>query len=350
MISQANQLAAQYEAAACGAQERPATIAALVDSWLAHVRCTYPARRGSSELTNFRDACRGLLTLYPSLPPERFGPVQLQAVRLWMVDQRLSRPVVNTRVRRIRQVFNWAASFAWPDGVNGAQLMALESVAALRHGRTKAPEPKPVQPIEPETLERTIAAANPILATMMRVQYLTGMRPGEVCAMRGDEIDMTGPTWVFRPAKHKTAHHGHTREIPLGPLAQATLQPFMRPSFLFSPAAAMELTRTKRTASRKTPLSCGNRIGTARKASPKKQPGDCYTAGSYLYAIRYVCMRIGIKPWSPNRIRHLRLTEIRSAFGLEAAQAIGGHERIETTQVYAERQLSAAIDAALRVG
>ena len=43
-------------------------------------------------------------------------------------------------------------------------------------------------------------------------------------------------------------------------------------------------------------------------------------------------------------------TEIRSKFGLEAAQVILGHSQANVTQVYAERDLAKGIEVAKRIG
>ncbi len=56
---------------------------------------------------------------------------------------------------------------------------------------------------------------------MIELQLLTGMRPAEVCAMRGCDIDTSGKMWLYRPASHKTQHHGYDRTVFLGPKAQA---------------------------------------------------------------------------------------------------------------------------------
>ncbi len=67
----------------------------------------------------------------------------------------------------------------------------------------------------------------PHLQTMVRLQRLTGMRPGEVCQLRLAEVDRSGELWVYRPTQHKTAHHGKTRAIHLGPRAQALITEFL---------------------------------------------------------------------------------------------------------------------------
>jgi len=53
------------------------------------------------------------------------------------------------------------------------------------------------------------------------------MRPGEVVQMRMEDIDLSGEIWIYRPSSHKTEHHGRERLGPVGPKAQAVLQPFL---------------------------------------------------------------------------------------------------------------------------
>ncbi len=45
--------------------------------------------------------------------------------------------------------------------------------------------------------------------------------------MRPNDIDRSGPTWVFIPERHKTEHHGKSRFIVIGPRAQQILAPYL---------------------------------------------------------------------------------------------------------------------------
>jgi site-specific recombinase XerC len=54
--------------------------------------------------------------------------------------------------------------------------------------------------------------------------------------------------------------------------------------------------------------------------------------------------------WSPNRLRHSAATELRSKYGLEAAQVILGHSQADVTQIYAERDLAKAAAIMREVG
>jgi integrase len=94
-------------------------------------------------------------------------------------------------------------------------------VAGLRAGRTDAREKPPVGPVSDEAVERTLPYLTATVASMVRLQRLTGMRPGEVVLMRAVDIDMGDPTcWVYRPARHKSQHHDRDRLVFLGPRAR----------------------------------------------------------------------------------------------------------------------------------
>ena len=83
---------------------------------------------------------------------------------------------------------------------------------------------------------------------------------------------------------------------------------------------------------------------------PKKSPGARYSTASYGYAIRKACARANVPEWAPNQLRHARLTEVRRAFGLEAAQVIGGHAHADVTHVYAERDEAKAMEVVSKIG
>ena len=205
--------------------------------------------------------------------------------------------------------------------------------------------------------------------------------------MRAGEIDRTGDVWLYRPAKHKTQHHGHTREVPIGPKAQAVLAPFLKAdpaAHLFSPAEADAAHRAKRAMARRTPASCGNVVGSNRKANPRKSPGDHYVVGVYRQAVARACnsafpppeplaRRTGEKRaqwkrrltpeqraalaawrrehrWNPHRLRHSAGTLIRRQFGLEAAQTVLGHRTLAATQIYAEKHADTARRVAAEIG
>jgi site-specific recombinase XerD len=53
--------------------------------------------------------------------------------------------------------------------------------------------------------------------------------------------------------------------------------------------------------------------------------------------------------WHPNQLRHSRATELR-CHGLDLVKTVLGHSRVETSQVYAEKDIAAAMELVAKVG
>ena len=336
------------------------------------------------ERDTFRPVLRLLRRMDGATPAAAYGPRRLRLIREAMIRgnaeadpprEPWSRPYINAQVKRIRRLFKWAASHELvPAGVH----QALATVEPLRRGRTSARETEKVGPADMAIVEGAKEYMSRQVRALVDLQLLTGARPGELVSMCVADLDTGGPggVWVYRPACHKNAHHGRERAIYLGPKSQGVIRPFVAgraaEAPLFSPAEADAERRAARAAARKTPLSCGNRPGTNRCAAPLRRPGDRYTPESYYRAIRYACdkafppppplgrldsetearwrerltgeQRVELKAWRaahrfhPYQLRHTAATEIRRAFGLEAAQLVLGHASAAITDaVYAER-------------
>jgi integrase len=190
---------------------------------------------------------------------------------------------------------------------------------------------------------------------MVEVQLWTGMRPGEVVAMRGRALDRTGAVWTYRPESHKNEHHGIDRVIAIGPKAQAVLRPWLKldpDAFLFSPRDAEAERNAERRASRRSKRwrSHGADARRKRRGQKRRVLKDAYDVSTYRRAVARACEAAGIEAWHPNRLRHTAATRIRRELGIEAAQAVLGHRLIETTQVYAEVSTGRAIDAMAELG
>ena len=304
----------------------------------------------TGEAPNIKLAIRYLKDRYKTTPVSEFGPLALQAVRQRMVEADNSRNYVNAQIGRLKRMFKWGVA---EELVPPAVYEGLRAVSGLRCGRSEARETKPVLPIEDAAVDAVLEHLTSVVADMVRLQRFTGMRPAEVCVLRPCDLDRSGDVWLYRPASHKTQHHGKERVVFFGPQAQSVLLRYLARApedYCFQPRDSEAKRRAAQHAARKTPLSCGNRPGTNRKRKPKKQPRDHYTTDSYRRAIHYACDKAGIERWSPNRLRHSAATEIRKKFGLEAAQVALGHSTADITQVYAERDRGKGIEVARQIG
>jgi integrase len=333
----------------------------------------------TKDVREYRAAFRPLKKLYGHTPAKDFGPVALKAVRHKMVDADLSRGVVNQRVGRIVRAFKWAAA---EEMVPVTAYQALATVSGLRRGRAPVRETEPVKPVPEAFVEATLLHLPDRVRAMVQLRQ-TGMRPGEVCLMRGIDLDTTGKVWLYRPGSdqgphgtHKTAWHGHDRVVAIGPKAQEILRPWLRlnlQEYLFQPRESRAAFDARRKANRKTPMTPSQRARRPKR-NPKKTPRDRYTPSSLAHAIAFAivrantadacdpckelrpeersqrCKAAAVPHWHPNQLRHSFATDVRRRYGLEASQVLLGHHRADVTQVYAERNLSLAEEVAAQIG
>jgi integrase len=229
----------------------------------------------------------------------------------------------------------------------------LQAIAGLQYGRSEAEESEPIKPVPESFVDAVVDVVAPPVAAMIELQRLTGMRSGEVIAMRACDLDTAGKVWIYRPAAHKNRWRGHERLVFLGPKAQAIVRPFLKPNlqaFLFSPADAVEAQRAERHRDRTTPAGYGNTRGTNRKAKPKRSAGDHYDVAAYRRAIARGCRRAKVPHWHPHQLRHNHGTTVRREFGLEIARILLGHKNANVTEIYAEADTAKAVEIAGKIG
>jgi hypothetical protein len=216
------------------------TVSGLILAFWNHAQEHYrrPDGTPSEELGNLKVALRPVRKLYGLTPAREFGPLALRSVREDMVRSGLARSSINDRVNRIRRAFRWAASL---ELVPASVVVALGTVAGLQKGRSEAREASPTEPVPIDRVEATLPHLPRPVACMVRLQLLTGMRPGEACAMRGRDLRRGDPDWTYEPGSHKTAWRGRRRVIPLGPKSRAFLEGLLRADpddYLFDPREA----------------------------------------------------------------------------------------------------------------
>lgn len=87
-----------------------------------------------------------------------------------------------------------------------------------------------MKPVADAVVDATLPLLSRHVRAMVEVQRLTGARPGEVCSMRTCDLVMVGKVWEYRPARHKSMHHGRGRVVFVGPAAQDVLRSFLGPN------------------------------------------------------------------------------------------------------------------------
>jgi integrase len=370
------------------------TIVQLIQAYLAHAKQRYRHADGSVS-PEYERVVRELRPLRKLCGRERaadFGGLELVAYRQSLLagevglkrPGRWSRTTINHAIGTVRRLFKYCAGMGLISAEAHARLALIED---LRAGQSAAAEPREVLPVAPEYVGAIEPFVSPTIWAMIRLQQLTGARPGEVCALTVGDIDAAGDVWVATLRQHKTAHRGRRRTIFIGPQARRIIQPFLSSDLaapLFSPAAAEAGRRAERHARRRTPMNQGNRPG-RRKANPKRSPGARYTTDSYREAIARACDKAfppagelaraageserawlaRLTPeqkqrlaswrrahrWHPHQLRHSFATQVRRECDVEMAAVLLGHSSAALTDaVYAQRDLARARTLVAKIG
>jgi integrase len=264
---------------------------------------------------------------------------------------------------------------------------SLRAVEGLVAGKCKAKETEAVKPVAEDHADAVLDFLSPQIRAMIELQALTGMRPAEVCAMRGCDLDTTGARWAYKPEQHKTKHRGHDRVIPLGPLARDIVAKFLGTDLrahLFNPSEAAEARRQLHHEQRKTPENQGNNIGTNRKRRPRIAPGERFLVDAYRRAISRACDRAFLPPdhlakqkdesvaaWKkrltdeqhaelrawrrahrfhPHQLRHTFATKVRAQYGPDVALTLLGDRTTRMVDVYAAKDHATAVQVAEKIG
>jgi integrase len=327
----------------------------IQDFALAYLRHSKVYYAGSPEHANMKPVIARLVELYGSAEANSFGAAEFKVVRqAWIDAGRNARQSINRQMARLLRAVKWGVSENLLPATN---YQAMRCVEPLKRGRCAAKESTGIAPVEQQLVDQTLKHVTHVVADMIRLQILTGCRPGEVVKIKPEMVDRSDDVWLIRLQDHKTAHRGRERTIYCGPKAQAVLAPYLLrgpDKFCFSPIESEKQRRQAIHDARLTAKNQGNRPGYSKRfrlcRKPRKEPGISWTAGTFARAIRNACEREGLKTWSPNQLRHSAATAIRKQFGLEAAQVILGHSELGVTQIYAEADKQKAIDVARRIG
>jgi integrase len=341
-----------------GSPDKGLSVSQLILAYWRYAEGYYkPDGDTTSELRCIREALRPVRELYGHTKAADFGPLALKSVRQKMIDKGWCRSHTNHQVNRVRRMFRWAVS---EQMISSSVYEALRSVSGLARGRGGVRESQPVEPAFWQHVEAIKPFCPRPVATMLELQWLTGMRSGEVRVMRTIDLDRTDPAcWLYRPGsdegeygQHKNAWRGQERVVVLGPKAIAVLTPWLRPdepnAYLFCPREAVEERNARRRAERRTPFT-PSQLARQHKKTPKRAPGTYYRATSYAHAVSRACKRAGVK-FRPYGLRHGRKMAIERAEGVEAARAVLGQKSIQATTLYGKLDVGKASEIMARLG
>lgn len=326
-------------------------------------------RRTGDAVNRITIALTAVVELYGALPAGEFRGPQLKALQRAWASKGLSRTYIVGLVGAVRQAWRHAVA---EDLVPAEAYQALLAVRGLEPGEAGCAEPREVEPADPALVATTLPFLRPPVAAMVRVQLLTGMRPGELCRLTPGQIHRAGVVrvvgrgvvdlaklagvWVYAPATHKTAHLGYGRYVAIGPQAQAALAPWLagRPADrpVFSPREDWARQLGERAANRTTKISPSHVLRRERAALRIRggTRGTRYTVRGYRRAVERACADNGLPHWHPHQLRHAAEVAVEVAFDLDAARATLGHRDARVTARYGVRDVLRAAEVAAKIG
>jgi integrase len=280
------------------------SIARLAVFYLGYLqRCVEEKTCSPAEFCNTKGSVELVVGRFRRLDASAFGAPELVDVQSDMIRKGWRHRVVNQRINRVRKWFRWAVMAMPESDVNGEQVADLAVVDGLRKGRANlqgllAEPSRDVGPVDWTDVEKVLPFVSRDVAAIVRVQYATGSRPGEVVCMRQVDIDTSRETWVFTPQNHKTQWRGKHLVKAIPDCLQDLLADFFGPvadQFLFRP-------------SRPDKSNTGGSVG------------DRYTTCSYRRAVTRGIVRarragFDVPSWTPNQLRHSIATEISRRLG-----------------------------------
>lgn len=304
------------------------TIRSLILAYSRHALEHYHGSGPRGEYSNILAALKRLSLSHGDMAPTEFGPLALKNLRQQWIEDGLSRGYINSSVNRIKRMFRWAVG---EEIIPPHVLTALNSVPGLLAHRTAARETEPRTPVTWEQVQPVLDHVSTTIRDMILVQWYTGVRSDSLCQAQSCQFIETDQGLVWRP-RHKTQYRGHELVVPIGPQCRCVLSSYLpKVGFLFQP--------------------CDDR--------KNRRYGQRYSPSSYRQAVHRGQQRAGLRNlqadppilgWVPHQLRHARGTLVRSKFGIEAAQAILGHSDLDATQIYAQRSMDLAWQAAREMG
>lgn len=255
---------------------------------------------------------------HPKVTVEDFGPLMLAAWQRGLIETRddagdlvYTRQYVGMLVRIVRAVWKWGVA------TERVQVEKWQSLLTVRGCRADQGKPgRKVSAVDDRELSKLLPHLPRAARGLVQLLRLTGARPSELFALRPSDVCRSAATWTYTPATHKTSAKGKERVIYFGPRARDVLAEFETGD---APYFA--------------------HVG-----------GGIYNGPSLLHAITRACRRAGIVPMTSYQLRHSRLTEVRAAVGIEGAAAVGGHARLNTTEIYSQARHDLAAKVAAESG
>jgi integrase len=270
---------------------------------------------------NVANALKILTDLFGDRPASEFSVRQMERFRADLLNRKFSREYGNRLLGIVKNCCEWAMTW---DYITVDQERKIQTVKRLTSAEAST---KIVKGTDDADVDAVLPYLSEDFQDTVRFIRATGCRPGEAIRMRVGDVDRE--SWLLKPASHKTAHKGKARAIPIPSAVHGLLLPrLLRPDDAYVFGAEGGLKPYQKRALGRAIDRVIKRLNVEREEA--EQPL--------------------INHWHPYQLRHARATEVREEYGVEVAQVILGHARIDMTQHYAKVTEAKAKEVAKLLG
>ncbi|MCC6783129.1 MAG: tyrosine-type recombinase/integrase [Planctomycetes bacterium] len=260
----------------------------------------------------------------------------------------LTRYGINRKLSFVVAALRWA----WKRGIlptpAWADAKLLEPLTRAEAGNRPQGIPKRLPTLD--EIRAVLPHCSRQVAGLVRLQALTGMRPGEAVTIRFEDVERVtrdGVSFgIYRVVRAKTQRYGYETSYVLNARALELLDEFKRPGggYVFRPCDAERERSIERREARETKPTKQTRDRDER--ARRRAFAERYDRADYAQALERACKAAGIAKFVPHSLRHLVATWAANnpLLGAGAARAALGHANPASTARYLHR------DDSLRYG
>jgi integrase len=175
-------------------------VSELADNFLVGIE----SRMDKDAVIMFNQAVGYLIEIYGELAVNEFSPKKLKAVRSLMVKAgTLCRNQINRYTGYIKRIFAWGVE---EEVVESSVSLAIKAVKNLRKDEEGTFDHPEKEEVPFWVIAATLPFLAPMVAAMVQIQWMLGMRPSEVFKMRVGDIDRTRENglWYYVPGSYKS--------------------------------------------------------------------------------------------------------------------------------------------------
>lgn len=292
-----------------------------------------------------RGAIKPFSLEYHDTMADDFDALMLEEYRDRFAKQKLKRDdkltmaktTVNDRLTRIKMMFRWAAKNRH---ISKESLTLLLEAKPIQAGRQEVRVLPEREAITLEQLEAVACQAEPMVADMMRMQWLTCCRPSSLFRATPKQFKADADGMLIWRPRHKNEWRGKKLQIPIGPKCEEIVRRYLErapEAFLFRPVE-MVTNRSKK--------EQFDREFYRKKIGQAQSRADIALEKELKRALKPTENQV----WTMYQIRHGRVTAEVDSHDLTVAKAVAGHSTVKSTEVYSHADLSIAKKAARERG